>query len=405
MSGNGQSDPLIPHASSNVNLRISDRIFNTIFSVLYHARYIIVAFWFITFLGLCYPAVKFMSSTTLLIHPPKGTPSYNANKIVEEKFPDSIETGQNVITISRIDNTTVLTQYTEDLSKQIKVWLDQQPVVLHTFGYYLLPASNTTYLDSFALQIARHEFVGENGDVTIITIGTDERLFSDIPRFIKHLRKELDTLNTDSAHYYVGVTGFEPASVDLQSEIIVSLFKMDVSVIPIAFVILLWVIKSLPLMIIPLCTMITSFVCSFGVMFLFTFAFSVYGIAPALMASCVSAMSIDYSLFLLTRFSEETFVDQSFYEAVKNTLQHAGRIIATSGGLITLCFVSLCFFPIDVIFSLGFSAALSIFFTVIINLTLTPSLLNMFPVFFSKRGFIPCIKKCQNWAEQKERAY
>ncbi|BFU25725.1 MmpL efflux pump, putative [Entamoeba histolytica HM-1:IMSS-B] len=386
--------------------RRGDKIFNFLFRYIHKLRFVIVIFWILAVIGFAYPALKFLGATSLFIEPPKGTLAYSANQLVNEKYPDVFKEGQNIVAIKTIDNSSVLTPYTETFSHQLNSWMQEQPIILSAEGYYLLPnSSNATIIDQTALEIIKKQFVGKSGDVTTIIVTIDDRDGTAIPKFVKSLRKEIKRLNNETDKYYVGVTGFEPGSVDLQEEIMVSLMKMDISCIPIAILVLLWVLKSLSLMIIPLCTIITSFVVAFGIMYPITFAIDIYGVAPALMMSCIAAMSIDYSLFLLTRFSEELSIEQSYYDVIKNTLQHAGRIIFTSGGLLTLCFVSLCFFPLDVIITLGMGAAISIFITIIVNLTLTPSLLGIFPNFFSKRGFIPCIKRCRVWAENKEKSY
>ncbi|EDR25801.1 hypothetical protein EDI_279910 [Entamoeba dispar SAW760] len=405
-----ETQQIQPNDSGHIEVkreeRKGDKIFNFLFKYIHKLRFVIVIFWILAVIGFAYPALKFLGATSLFIEPPKGTLAYSANQLVNEKYPDVFKEGQNIVAIKTTDNSSVLTPYTESFSHQLNSWMQEQPIILSAEGYYLLPnASNATIIDQTALEIIKKQFVGKSGDVTTIIITIDDRDGTAIPKFVKSLRKEIKRLNNETDKYYVGVTGFEPGSVDLQEEIMMSLMKMDISCIPIAILVLLWVLKSLSLMIIPLCTIVTSFVVSFGIMYPITFAIDIYGVAPALMMSCIAAMSIDYSLFLLTRFSEELSIEQSYYDVIKNTLQHAGRIIFTSGGLLTLCFVSLCFFPLDVIITLGMGAAISIFITIIVNLTLTPSLLGIFPKFFSKRGFIPCIKRCRAWAENKEKSY
>ncbi|KAL7719189.1 MmpL efflux pump [Entamoeba marina] len=382
----------------------SDLCYQKFFKIIYKARYVIIIFWLLCCVIAAYPAIKFFGSTTLFISPPSSTLAYEANALVHEKFPHLTKEGDNVIAVQRLDHSTVLNDYTEQLSLCINTWLTNQPIYITSTGYYLLPSPrNLTILDKVIVNGIKQQLVSSDGDTTIISFSFDETDFSVVPIFISDLREKISSCNSDSDHYFVGVTGFEASSVDLQEEIMHSLMKMDVSVIPIAFLVLLYVLKSLPLMIIPICTICVSFVTSFGVMYPISLVMEVYGIAPALMGSCIAAMSIDYSLFLLTRFTEETSEKKSYYESISNTLRHAGRIIFTSGGLLTLCFISLCFFPLVLITALGLSAAIAVMLTIFVNLTLTPSLLSVFPNFFSQRGFIPCVKKCKNWAIRKEK--
>ena len=119
----------------------------------------------------------------------------------------------------------------------------------------------------------------------------------------------------------------------------------------------------------------------------------------------IAATAIDYSLFLLKRWQEETLKSDNFYQCVENTFHHAGRIIFTSGGLLALCFVSLCFFPVDIVISFGVAPFISIAMTLSVHLTFVPAILSIFPQFFAKRGFINCIDKCRIWSEEKEKNF
>ena len=50
----------------------------------------------------------------------------------------------------------------------------------------------------------------------------------------------MSELNTESELYYTGITGFEPGSIDLQSEVMMSLLRMDLTCIPIAIIV--WIL-------------------------------------------------------------------------------------------------------------------------------------------------------------------
>lgn len=72
------------------------------------------------------------------------------------------------------------------------------------------------------------------------------------------------------------------------------------------------------------------------------------------------AMSIDYSLFLLTRYVEELQKGQENEEAVKQTVLNAGKIVLTSGTVIIVCLAFLLCFPLSFIRSFGLSAAFTL---------------------------------------------
>ena len=82
--------------------------------------------------------------------------------------------------------------------------------------------------------------------------------------------------------------------------------------------------------------------------------------APSVMLSFNIAMSIDYSLFLLTRYVEELKNGKENRQAVKDMLLNAGKIVLTSGGVITVCLIFLLFFPLAYVKSFGLAAALTL---------------------------------------------
>lgn len=119
------------------------------------------------------------------------------------------------------------------------------------------------------------------------------------------------------------------------------------------------------------------------------------------MMSVTIAMSIDYSLFLLSRYREE--VERQGYgvmsraemisisqNAVRQSARWSGKVIALSGTILSLTYFGLCFYPMEVLQSVGLGAGLAIVCTILVNLTLTPALLLLFPYFFSQFGWAGC---------------
>ena len=386
--------------------RFTDRVVNNVFRFIHTMRIPIAIFWLIAALAFAYPAIKFLDATSLECDPPKNSLAHEANQLIAQKYPNSFKVGDEIIVIKRLDGQSVLTNFTETFSHEMYKWLMNEEMTVSVSGYYInTNRTDLNIIDEEIMKIFNKQYIGDKGDLTIMKLSIDSSEGDKVMPFIERIREKIDELNNEKEMYYTGITGFEPGSLDLQNEVMKSLLKMDLTVIPIAILILLWVLQSASIMLIPLCTLITSISCSFGLMYPITYLMNIYGIAPALMMSCIAAVSIDYSLFLLKRWQEETLKNDNYYECNQNMFHHAGRIILTSGGLLALCFVSLCFFPLEIIISLGISAAISIFFTLIINLTLVPSLIGIFPKFFAKRGFLNCIKRCEQWSERRERKY
>lgn len=93
---------------------------------------------------------------------------------------------------------------------------------------------------------------------------------------------------------------------------------------------------------------------------------SVASFAPNIMMSLSIAMSIDYSLFLLTRFrddfkrlvregrtkhkdgGDEREMMESVHKAVRSMILHSGKIILVSGSTLAVSFLGLALFPMVV---------------------------------------------------------
>merc|ERR1719162_2944092 len=82
--------------------------------------------------------------------------------------------------------------------------------------------------------------------------------------------------------------------------------------------------------------------------------------APALMIAIALAMSIDYSLFLLTRFNDEVDSGRRPVDAVDIALRTSGRIVLVSGVTLLLCFLMMLCLPVIFISSMGVCASVTL---------------------------------------------
>ena len=106
-------------------------------------------------------------------------------------------------------------------------------------------------------------------------------------------------------------------------------------------------------------------------------------LAPSMMLAVAMAMSIDYSLFLLSRFRHEVAAGRAVVDAVAVMVATSGKIVLVSGCTLLLCFAMMLVLPVSLIRSLGVSAAVTVFMAVVAALTLTPASILIFPRFFS----------------------
>ena len=110
----------------------------------------------------------------------------------------------------------------------------------------------------------------------------------------------------------------------------------------------------------------------------------VISFAPSVMMSATIAMSIDYSLFLLSRYREELLNGRKPYRAIEDMIASAGHTVLVSGSTLAMCFLALMFFPSPMLISTGLGCAIAITIAIMVNLSLTPAMLMLFEKFFAR---------------------
>jgi len=169
---------------------------------------------------------------------------------------------------------------------------------------------------------------------------------------------------------------------------------MDVSAmtVPLALLILACMVRSLKLLLIVLPNIVIVICASILVMYPYASNVTCSTTVPALMVAVDLAMSVDYSLFMLTRFQKEIQSGRPAHEAVAFMLGTSGRIVFVSGLTLLICFLCMLSLPVSFVNSIGVAAALTVFMAVMASLTLTPALLLTCPTFFSTNW--PCGTSC-----------
>eukprot|EP00756_Hemistasia_phaeocysticola_P011157 Hpha_TRINITY_DN15094_c1_g10::TRINITY_DN15094_c1_g10_i1::g.123779::m.123779/K06994/K06994; putative drug exporter of the RND superfamily len=177
----------------------------------------------------------------------------------------------------------------------------------------------------------------------------------------------------------LGAPAFINTILDASSR---DLEHMDGIVLPIAVLILAWIVRSLRLLIAPLVALGVSTAVSFGIMYMVAQSMNVFSGASALMMSILIAMSIDYGLFLLTRYREELEKGVANELAVGRMIVSAGHTIVVSGLTLSMCFFGLTFLQNDFMVSVGMGCGIVLLCVLAMNLIVTPLLMLNFPKFF-----------------------
>lgn len=112
-------------------------------------------------------------------------------------------------------------------------------------------------------------------------------------------------------------------------------------------------------------------------------AMAVPSFTTSLLIATLVSLSLDYSLFLLTRLRRGFARGLSPGDAVEDMLRVAGHTVAVSGGVLAACFLVLAIFPVSLVRAPGIATTFAVVGSVLANLSLTPTLLLTFPGFFA----------------------
>jgi len=183
--------------------------------------------------------------------------------------------------------------------------------------------------------------------------------------------------------WFAGATGPTVFSRDLKRQTEHDVVFIDLISLPVSLFVLAVVLRSVRLLILPVIAMVCSIATSFLFVRFVAEQVDVVTLVPSIMMSSSVAFSVDYSLFLLSRYREEILQDQTPDVALDRVLAHAGHTVLVSGTTLAACWFVLTSFPVEIVSSVGIGAGLTTLVCIFVNLTLTPSMLALFPGFFS----------------------
>ena len=342
------------------------------------------------------------TSTTHILSNRPFTPQQNsfqgaeAETLLVHYFPQYIRRGNSAILIRSVGNTSssVICNYTREFTYYIKEGLTTKyddPTYLQEFeSYWTLHDAD---MDMAALQL-----VTEDESAMIIEVGGREKTSANSTRFVKHLIRLIDDFTKDE-RFEIERTGDDIIMQDFYSLCVSEIIVTDSISASIALLVMLVLVRSLVLMIIPFLNLVCALLCTLGAMYAITLAANVATFVPAIIIAVLIAMTIDYSLFMLVRFRREldevspngeAISDHDYEEAVHTTVCFAGHVISISGSTLAIAFAGICMLRIELLVTMGLGAALGLFCTILVNLTLGPAMLFTFPRFFATPGIIPC---------------
>ncbi len=211
--------------------------------------------------------------------------------------------------------------------------------------------------------------------------------------FLQGLRKELRAALRDVNGTVSGeVTGGLAVTSDSTTAILQDVAKSDGITVTISFLLLAAALRSVRLITLAFACLVASFGGAFLLTWPLTTAMNTPNFVTSLVISTLISLSLDYSLFLLTHLKGSTRRGVPMPQAVEAMLRSSGHTVAVSGATLAACFLVLATQPVSIVRAPGIATTFAVVSSVASNLTLTPSLLLLFPGFFA--GTAARLERC-----------
>lgn len=366
-------------------------------------RFVVFAFWAALALAGAKWGLLFTSVTVAQYDSPDGSDSAVASAKINKHFPSQSGTNQVTILLKK-KNAAPETSIVE-LPGMKQVQLSLYNATRDEYGYDITEPCDDCFFrsmqsywllsDTFNATMLARSFVStgdEEGESTLVVVTYDTGHTTDkIDDLIDFLDKRVKGFLEDfglSDHVSHGLTGIQPFADAILEGIAEDLEIMDTAVLPLALLVLASIVQSLPFLLMPIINIICTILSSFLIMYPVALNMDVVSFTPSVMMSLTIAMSIDYSLFLLSRIMEETNEGRTLDEAIPSMLDNAGHTILVSGGTLVCCFLGNLFFPLAMLQSVGIGASTALLMALSVNLTLTPAVLY---------SIGPQLMACQDW--------
>ncbi|KAF4660304.1 hypothetical protein FOL47_007209 [Perkinsus chesapeaki] len=238
------------------------------------------------------------------------------------------------------------------------------------------------YTSAQALPGGARLFVSDNNKSSIMTVMFSHNWTTN--EIYRQEQEVVGILQNDFASFNLSVQFSGPHTLikEIPAILEIDLLIIHLFVLPLAFAVLAFSLRSWRLLLLPLCNIILSLSTCGAFLYLLTLLVAADSAAPIMMAAIALALSIDYSLILLSRFREEIVVrKRSVEESCIEMLRTSGSVIVSSGGILLCCFIWILLIPTFGHVALTFIISLTC--SISLNLMVIPTLILTFPSFFA----------------------
>jgi putative drug exporter of the RND superfamily len=202
----------------------------------------------------------------------------------------------------------------------------------------------------------------------VIAIRQNEELSADQIADLKSSIKK-------TSNFTISIGGEPVFMDDANQQTQQDLIQAEYIATPVAVITLLLVFGSVAAALVP---MLLDGICAILILSIlyavsFRFSLSVFTLNIALLLGL--CLSLDYALFIISRFREELAAGNNVREALAITHATAGKAVFFSGLAVMISLSALLIFPINVLFSVGVGGLTAVAVAVLVSVVLLPALL------------------------------
>ena len=217
--------------------------------------------------------------------------------------------------------------------------------------------------------LARHVSIdGHRVAVFVSFEGTEE----EIAKEVEAIKEAVDSNDLE-----VLVTGSLIIDSDFDRMLKDDQIRAEIIGIPISLIILLFVFRTVVASLLPMAVAMCMFPLATGLSYFVSKWFSMTEYSVSMITLIGLAVSIDYSLFMVSRFREELGKGQDVEGAISTMMNTAGRAILFSGATVAVGLCTLFYFNATHMPSMGMGAFLAVIGALVYSLTLLPALLSL----------------------------
>ena len=196
---------------------------------------------------------------------------------------------------------------------------------------------------------------------------------------VRHVERLRTELRSATAGMPISATLVGPASVGLDyRELAEGDLRAELRIgLPAAIIVLLGVFGSVVAAALPLAIALVAIVLALALMVASSALAPVYFLVTNMIVMMGLAVGIDYALFMLVRYRQARQAGLDVTQAVQQSGDDAGRVVAFSGATVALALLGMLVMPTNVYRGLAAGAIAAVIVAVAASLTLLPALLRL----------------------------